>query len=128
MTGRTNNEMADMDMHTAELDFARALADATSDNLIHWEVVTDDDRDITRAKIDGGTVEIEFMCFPVTLGATSEKLLATVSGMDTYFQVAAGTETYQVLRRMLSHTRSWESGIEKLQKATARLRALPKPQ
>jgi len=113
-----------MDMHAAELEFVKALADATARNLIRWEAVQHDDREIYRAEVDGDMVEVEFMYFTVATNETHEKVLATVSGMKTYFQVAAGTEAYLTLRGMVAHRGSWESGITGLQKATARVRRL----
>ena len=50
-------------MHTAELEFVKALAEATERSLIRWEAVPHDDREISRAEIDGDIVEVEFMYF-----------------------------------------------------------------
>lgn len=113
-----------MNMHAAELAFVEALRDATVRNLITWTSVADDDREISRAEIDGDVVEVEFVYFPVAVGGTFEKVLATVSGMKTYFQVAAGTPVYHILREMLAPRQSQESGVEGLAKATARVRRL----
>ena len=70
-----------MDMHSAELEFVKALADATARNLIRWEAVPHDDREISRAEVDGELVEVEFMYFTVATGETHEKALATVRDM-----------------------------------------------
>ena len=113
-----------MSMHAAELEFVKTLADATARNLIRWETVPHDDREIFRAKVAGEMIEVEFMYFTVATRETHEKVLATVSGMETYFQVAAGTEAYHTLRGMFAQRDSWESGITGLQKATARVRRL----
>ncbi len=79
-----------MDTHTAQLAFVESLRDATVRGLVTWASVPDDDREISRAEIDGDVLEVEFVYFPVAVGGTFEKVLATVSGMKTYFQVAAG--------------------------------------
>ena len=113
-----------MDMHAAELAFVEALRDATARNLITWVSVPDDDREISRAEIDGEIVQIEFVYFPVAVGGTFEKVLAIVSGLKTYFQVAAGTPAYHILREMLAPQQSWESSVKGLAKATVRVRRL----
>ncbi len=111
-------------MHATELAFVEALRDATVRGLIAWIPVPDDDREISRAEIDGEVVEVEFVYFPVAVGGTFEKVLATVSGMKTYFQVAAGTPAYHILRDMLAPQQSRESEVKGLTKATARVRRL----
>jgi hypothetical protein len=113
-----------MDTHTAELAFVEALRDATTANLITWTSMADDDREISRAEIDGDVVQVEFVYFPVAVGGTFEKVLATVSGMKTYFQTAAGTPSYHILRDMLAPQPSRESGVKGLTTATARVRRL----
>ncbi|MFN0195723.1 MAG: hypothetical protein ACKVT0_03205 [Planctomycetaceae bacterium] len=113
-----------MDMHAAELAFVEALRDATNRNIIKWTIKSDDNRDIYQAAVGGETVEVEFMYFPVSVGNTSEKMLATVCGMKTYFQVAVGTPAYHILREMLAPRQSWDSAVNGLGKATARVRRL----
>ncbi len=113
-----------MDTHAAELAFVEALRDATVGNFITWTSVVDDDREISRTEVDGDVVEVEFVYFPVAVGGTFERVLATVSGMKTYFQVAAGTPAYHILRDMLASQKSRESGVKSLTKATARLSRL----
>ena len=113
-----------MDMHAAELEFVKALAEATGRSLIRWEAVPHDDREISRTEIDGDVVEVEFMYFIVATGETHEKVLATISGLKTYFQVAVGTEAYHIIRSMFAHRKSCESGVTGLSKATARVRCL----
>jgi hypothetical protein len=103
-----------MSMHAAEQEFVEALADATARNLIHWETVPHDDREISRTEVDGDVVQIEFVYFPVAVGGAFEKVLATVSGMKIYFQVAAGTPAYHILRDMLAPQQSRESGVKGL--------------
>jgi len=98
-----------MHSHEAELAFVEALRDATIRGVVTWESVPDDDREISRAEIDGDIVEVEFMYFPLAVGGTFEKVLATVSGMKTYFQVATGTPAYDMLRTMLAPKESLES-------------------
>lgn len=113
-----------MNMHTAELAFVEALHEATSRNVITWTVVPDDDREVYRAEADGDIVEIEFLRFQTAVEGTFERVLATVSGLKTYFQVAAGTSAYQTLQRMLAPQKSWASGVKDLHKATERIRSL----
>ena len=69
-------------------------------------------------------VEVEFMFFSVATGETAERVLATVSGMKTYFQVAAGTDSFELLRGMVSEAAARDSMIAGLQKATVRVRRL----
>jgi hypothetical protein len=114
-----------MDMHIAQIAFVEALRAATDRGQISWASVPNDDREIFRAEIDGDVVQVEFMYFPVAVGGSSEKVLATISGMKTYFQSAAGTPAYQILRDMLSPQESRESAFKGLTKATARVRRLP---
>ncbi len=111
-------------MHAAELEFVKALAEATDQNVIRWETVPHGDREISRAEIDCEVVEVEFMYFTVATGEAHEKVLATVRGLKTHFQVAAGTEAYQILRSMFADKNSWQSAIAGLSKATARVRRL----
>ncbi len=113
-----------MDTHAAELAFVEALRDVTVRGLVRWTSVPDDDREISRAEIDGDVVKVEFVYFPVAVGGTFEIVLARVSGMKTYFQVAAGTPTYHILRDMLAPQQSRESVVKSLTQATARIRRL----
>jgi hypothetical protein len=113
-----------MDTHATELAFVEALRDAIVRGLVTWTSVPDDDREISRAEIDGDVVEVEFVYFPVAVGGTFEIVLARVSGMKTYFQVAAGTPAYHILRDMLAPQQSRESLVKGLTKATARVRRL----
>jgi len=115
-----------MDTHAAEIEFVQILRDATVRNFITWTSVPHDDREIYRAEIDGEIVKVEFMYFPVAAGGTFEQVLATVSGLKTYFQVAAGTPAYHILRDLLAPRQSRESGVTGLTKATARVRRLLK--
>lgn len=113
-----------MDTHTAELAFVEALRDATVGNHIVWTSVADDDREIYQAEIDGDIVKVEFVYFPVAVGGVFEKVLANVSGMKTYFQVATGTPAYHALRDMVVPQQSHKSGVKSLARATTRVRRL----
>lgn len=108
----------------AELAFVEALYDATVRNIIAWKLIPDDDREISQAEVDGDIIEVEFVYFPAATGGTFEIVLARVSGMKTYFQVAVGTPAYQILRSMLSSKQSLKSSIKSLDKATGRVRKL----
>ena len=111
-------------MHDAELAFVEALHEATLRKVITWTSVADDDREISQALVDGDTVQIEFVYFPTATGGTFEKILATVSGMKTHFQVATGTRAYHILRNMLAPQQSCEGASKSLSKATARVQKL----
>jgi hypothetical protein len=113
-----------MNMHAAELAFVEALHEATSRNLVTWTFIADDDREVYRATVDGAVVEIEFLRFQTAVGGTFERVLAMVSGLKTYFAVAAGTSAYQTLQSMVAPQQSWTSAVKKLGKATERIRSL----
>ena len=113
-----------MNMHAAELAFVEALHEATSRNLVTWTFIPDDDREVYRATVDGDVVEIEFLRFQTAVGGTFERVLATVSGLKTYFAVAAGTSVYQTLQSIVAPQQSWTSAVKGLGKATERIRSL----
>jgi hypothetical protein len=108
----------------AQLAFVEALRDATARKAISWVSVPDDDREISRAEVDGESVEVEFVYFEVATGGTYEIVLARVSGMRAYFHVAVGTPAFHILREMLAPQQSRDATVKSLEKATARVRGL----
>jgi hypothetical protein len=111
-------------IHEAELAFVEALYDATNLGHITWAILPDDERDIYQSEIDGEVLQIEFMYFPLATGDCAERVIATVSGMKTYFQVAVGTPAYHMLKHMLSLEQARDHSIHNLTRATSRIQTI----
>lgn len=109
-------------MYDAELAFVEALRDATNCGAMTWVTKTDDERDIYQAEVDDAIIEVEFMFFRVANGDSAERVVATVSGMKTYFQVAIGTPVYHILKSIFANKKAWESSAKNLKNATERAR------
>jgi hypothetical protein len=118
----------DAAVQEAEMRFLTALLAATRQHLISWSVAENDDRNIYVARVGDDPISIEFVSVP-TGGNSGERFLARVSGMGVYFQVALGTEMYDVIEEMLSlQVFGWaegrSSGLKALAKATAKIERL----
>lgn len=122
--------MSDVDeMYQLEEAFLSSLYEATRQNLIFWQITQNDNREIFSTQVEGVPLQIEFVYFPTSVGKTHEPILTRVSGMGTYFSVADGTHSHEIIQSMLSiQIFGWAegrlNGIKKLQAAHSKIQKL----
>jgi hypothetical protein len=106
-------------MFAAELDFVRALHNATMQKLVAWSIADNADREIFVALVADQEVTVELLSLPDKYGA--ERLMYRVNGLKVQFCFSVGTEGYGLISDMLSETiHGWSTGRAAAQKSLAK--------
>ena len=121
-------------MQAAELRLLTALHEATRRNALRWSRADDDERDIYLTEAGESQLRIEFVYVslavePLAGCGIAERFVARFSGLGVYFQVAIGTQAYDMIEETLDfQIHGWAEGrarsLKDFARATERIRAL----
>lgn len=109
-------------LQTKELEFIRALHNATLRSALEWRLGWDPEGNEWDATIDGDALSIKRFTLPDVNGV--QPFMFRVTNNKTWFCCCAGTEGYSLILEMLSPASAISRTFENLDAAIAQIELL----